>query len=1178
MVKPPARFDCANEPLDNGVRLLEASAGTGKTYALARIYLRLVAEHGLEVSKILVVTFTLAATEELRGRIRELLVEALASLTAENAKIEDATIRQLAQSNKDKALYIRRIRLAITCFDEAVIHTIHGFCSRVLAENSLETLALFEAELDESADDLISEAVLEYWRLIMVNTHPVVAASAKIARIGPAELIKFYQGLPATRCYRLNFDQGGNPALVREEIISQFRNLGDAWSNGREEYARFVEECVNKRNRAYTQFDRHAAMLDDLLNEQSISPAGIEVLQDVRSSKLAVRQEFIDRPKPGFALMVESFCTALDRLGNAVRVESARYLRSRIDQWKTSRGMLSFNDLLQLTADAICRDAPSGQSLRQSLRINFEAALIDEFQDTDPIQFKIFQELFGSSENHRLYLIGDPKQSIYRFRGADLEAYFNFAQATGAQTYSLDKNFRTVTPLVRAVNYLLCASPQSPFLHPRLPFYPVHPNEGGDADRNKSFEYASGNPPPLVVRELSFPGERPPNKPVAQSAIRIDMANEILDLLENGRVGQRQVTPGDIAVLVRSNAEAREVWQYFGTRGLPAVVFSDMSLFETDEARELCWVLEGLASSGNDRSVRRALATGLLGMCGSDFQHWEENPQAWESQVVEFRTIRKTWSTSGVYVALQQLFRQTGAIAKNLNGPDGERRVTNFLHLSEVLHQATANHPMSPSSLVVWLRAKIDQVDRTNEEYQLRLESESEAIRILTVHKSKGLEYPITFLPFLGFVSEKNKGLFTHHDKDGNLVVGLREISSPNELEQGYLEERQEDSRVLYVGLTRASSRCYLYHIPEPSDQEETPSAQGRIFREINQSAQGGGISAWLERSGYEKEISHTYISLHPTEKGGGIWQKEIADIPPESLCFEHFPEDRKFSARGIVESFSSLTSQVDFEGSDLDGISPFLEQEVLLPSKRDRIFEFPAGAKAGNFIHDVFENLCFDDPTEWESIIRTKLSSHQFDHSQWTGTILAMIERVMQVELFTGFSLASLAASDRMEEMEFVFPSITRELGNLKNSLPEDSKLKQYLSRFHGSEWEGVVTDGYITGLVDLVFRAEGRYFILDWKSNVLNGRADGFGQSAIELEMFDHHYILQYHLYVLAVHRFLCSRIPDYSYENQFGGVYYLFTRGVQPSTQNGIFHDRPSLAVIKKLEEVLCPLPRK
>ena len=245
-------------------------------------------------------------------------------------------------------------------------------------------------------------------------------------------------------------------------------------------------------------------------------------------------------------------------------------------------------------------------------------------------------------------------------------------------------------------------------------------------------------------------------------------------------------------------------------------MFTDLSLFETDEARELLWVLQGMANSRNDRSIKRALASGLLGMTTSDFQQWMDQPREWDQWVGRFRDLSTIWREEGIYMALRRLFRETGAIERNLGRPDGERRVTNFLHLAEVLHHITTENPMSPSSILVWLQSKMDQSDRSQEEYQLRLESESESIRILTVHKSKGLEYPITFIPFLGFFNDRKKGSFRYHSETGELMVDLWELAQEENKERGRTEERREDARVLYVALTRASSGCYLYHPRAP--------------------------------------------------------------------------------------------------------------------------------------------------------------------------------------------------------------------------------------------------------------------------------------------------------------------------------------------------------------------------
>ena len=375
-----------------------------------------------------------------------------------------------------------------------------------------------------------------------------------------------------------------------------------------------------------------------------------------------------------------------------------------------------------------------------------------------------------------------------------------------------------------------------------------------------------GKAPAFIIRELEWREEKEPSAEVARSAIRKDMANEIEHLLSRGTIGGEKIQPKDIAILVRSNPDARKVWQYFRKRGLPAVVFSDVSLFESVEAREILWVMEGLFHSRNERVIRRALATGLLGMTSSDFQHWQDNPEEWDRWVGVFRECNEAWRKSGIYVALHELLEKPGPFRKNLRRPDGERRVTNFLHLTEVLHRATTQNPLSPSSLLVWFRARMEQKDSSDDEHQLRLESQSESIRILTVHKSKGLEYPIVFLPGLSFLSGANRDDFKYHRKDGKLVVDLKKTADEEAIAQSKEEEEQEDARVLYVALTRSASRCYLYHAPVKISSNARVPAQVRLMRSWKKGASGcrcpgefsgrsihrvGGASGWSCRISY---------------------------------------------------------------------------------------------------------------------------------------------------------------------------------------------------------------------------------------------------------------------------------------------------------------------------------------
>jgi len=1171
-------FDSAGTVLAKRVTLLEASAGTGKTYALARIFLRLVAEENVEVGKILTVTFTTAATEELRDRIRSLLVEAYEALIAPPGENEEAVFQRLR--NLDEVPVgecIRRIRLAIACFDEATISTIHGFCNRVLSENSFETQSLFESELNKASKDMVKEGVEEYWRATFASANPIVSAAASIKKIKPADMVDFFEGLPRTQDYILGFKEthGFQDALGR--LLGGFEVLRMAWKEGQGDYSDYVLTCLSRKDaRAKTQLGRHTRILNQMLIHGEVSPVGIEILDEMRESKLRAKKEFREREVPAFAKQAEYFWSLVESFSRTVRVDCVSYLEDKMKEWKAKRGVVFFDDLLSLTANAVKSETEDGESLRTRLRDSFDAALIDEFQDTDPVQFEIFSRLFGQKGNHWLFLIGDPKQSIYRFRGADLEAYFNFAKKTNAQRYSLDTNFRTVTPLVEAVNAFFEKS-EKPFLHDELSFVPVKPNRNGPADKEKMF--MGGKKPALVIRELQWNKNKAPSAEEARSAIRIDMANEIEYLLAEGMIGDRKVRPKDIAVLVRSNPDARKVWQYFRKRELPAVVFTDVSLFESQEAKEILWVLEGIVNARNERAIRRALATGLLGMTAKDFQHWHENPLEWDEWVGLFRQCQENWRTKGVYVALHQLFRETNAVPKNLRRPDGERRVTNFLHLAEVLHRAMSNNPLSPPSLLSWFRSRIEQSDTSDEEYQLRLESQSESIRILTVHKSKGLEYPIVFLPGLSFTSGGYRDDFKYHREDGKLVIDLEKTATDAAKVKGSQEEEEEDARVLYVALTRSATKCYVYHAPIKISSHARVPAQVRMMRswasEANASEPEGNsladqASRWVDALGDRAEFN-LFTAKH--DKRSNFENDEVDSSKPVDLQAETWDERRKIPGAKIVESFSGLSRQVGFNGRDLDSAGEGQGQdEDFVGEEKQPIFQFPAGANAGNFMHDVFEHLNFSDSSNWKEFIAKKLDDHQFDSRQWTPVILEMVSEVMGTELQHGFCLNHLTKSDCLEEMEFHFPVSSCMLPELAQYFPAHAKFKEYLDCIAADESMRIEGDGYLKGLVDLIFQKDGKFYLLDWKSNKLGGSSKGFNQKVIDREMLTHHYILQYHIYTVALHRFLQARIKEYSYERNFGGVYYLFVRGMKKGTNRGIFYDLPELETVQVLEDFL------
>ena len=1178
-------FDCAKESLDRGVTLLEASAGTGKTFALARIFLRLVVEEGVEVGKILTVTFTKAATEELRGRIRELLVDALASFQGEENQGEDPTITRLKElESVPVEESIRRLRLAITCFDEAIISTIHGFCQRVLAENSLETNCLFEAGLDQSSPALVADAARDYWRAYFSEADPLISAVASIEKIKPASVIEFYKKLPSTQDYEIGFSRGQSIDEIQGNLFEIFDRLKISWIEGKEEYLEFVATKIRKYT-ASKKASIHRALLDDVfLYDQRVTPAFVEVFEFVRASKLKLLKDFEDESKPTFSLVAEELWSAVESFSHALRADTVSFIDRKISTWKSERGILSFDDLLSVTADAVSRQDRVGESLRESLRRSFQVAMIDEFQDTDPVQFTIFRELFANTGEHWLFLIGDPKQSIYRFRGADLEAYFKFGNETGGQKYSLVTNYRTVTPLVEATNRFFQKS-DDPFLHRQLKFQAVKPNVGGVADQSKMYLESECAVPPFEIRELIFDGGTSINATDARRMIIQDLVQQVSRVLKKGMIGDEQVQPSDVAILVRSNPQALEVWESFRANNLPAVVFTDVSLFSSPEAKEILWVLEGLVECRNERSVRRALATGLLGMNSTDFINWQVDHSSWEAWLTCFRQHLEIWRKDGVYVALISLFRRAYAVSQNLRRPDGERRVTNFLHLAEALHQASSIDPISPSSLIVWLRDQIEDTGLQKEEYQLRLESESTAIQILTVHKSKGLEYPVVFCPFLSLSPGQRDDSFFYHNQQGSLVVDLKKRASQSAVAQGLLEEDQEDARVLYVALTRASSRCVLYHAPVTINENKEAGelkipALTRILRsqswcgekelseeEWKHNCIASQIRPWIEQGELDEFISFSTFDAdgYPAVRD---WEKP--ETCKTELNGRVWPVDRKMPNGTLLRSFSTLVQGIDFEGKDLDAVGGESEEiSQVQSSLSSEIFEFPSGAQAGNFMHMVFEQIDFSNSVQWELVTVRALKKFGFDPQRWLPVILRMLDKVVSQNLRGEFSLSEIPMNDRVEEMEFHFPIKKGQFSQLIESLAQESLLSRYLQGVGQEQLLEIESEGFLKGLMDLVFRHKGKYYLLDWKSNRLNGHEDGFSEHGIEAEMMDHHYILQYHIYLVGLLRFLKSRIHDFDYSIHFGGVYYLFVRGIGSDSSKGIFYDLPDEDLLKQLD---------
>jgi len=1189
-------FDLLESPLE-GANLIEASAGTGKTYTIAGLFLRLILEKGFSVNDILVVTYTVAATEELRDRIRKKIREAMEAFSVGSSP--DEFLNGLVKKNPDPQGAIRLLQEALHDFDEASIFTIHGFCQRTLHESAFESGSLFDTELIPDQERLKEEIARDFWRLHFYRA--------------PLEFVAYAQSKGVSTRYFLNL-LGKGTAHLDSQIVPEIKSaklnsleafrqaaegLKDEWPKARDEILRIFSGPALKY---YTNPQKHM----DAMNGYVANGAGLPLFKEFEkftATKLAANtKKNCATPKHPFFDLCEDFqekATALafemDRQILFLKRELFRYLQKELPARKERQNIQSFDDLLIRLRDAL--EKTGGDDLAKAIRTRYRAALIDEFQDTDPVQYAIFKSVF-SGEESILFLIGDPKQAIYSFRGADLFAYMRAAGHVDSR-YTLTKNWRSETGLITAVNTIF-SNGKNPFIYEAIPFEPSTAKERREQDSLKINKKAE---PPFhlwfVDAKIFADADKPITKGQARDLIPDAVAGEISRLIGLGKEGRALIGDGplreaDIAVLVRRNSEARLVQESLTALRIPSVLHSMGNLFDTDEALEMSRVLSAIGSPNHEPLLKVALTTDMLGKGGEDLEKLGRDEAEWEDWVVKFREYNELWEKRGFIRMLRYFLLKEKVRTRLLSFPDGERRLTNILHLAEVLHQESSERKLGMVGLLKWLRQQRDPQSPRLEEHQLRLESDANAVRIVTIHKSKGLEYPVVFCPFNWDGSEigKNEEFLFHDPKDDwkiNLVLNPEE--NPNRM-LGEKEILAENLRLLYVSLTRAKNRCYLIwgrfneagtsapayllHPPEgtPGDIVAATGAkfEGLTDADIRQAL---------------KELARNAkgaIQLSDMPLGAGEQQRPAAEAGKD-LFFEEFSGHIRRDWR--IASFSLLTSDREKETKppshaaiDLPDYDQGISLEETVPTQEPSgIFAFPKGARAGTLLHDIFEKIDFSgkDMPAIEEVVAGKLREYGFE-MHWQETVCEMIGKVLAAPLQSGengLTLSRIGKIDRLSELEFYFP--------LEPITPK--KLKKVFAEHGGPEIAADFPDqienlnfapaqGFMKGFIDLLFQFQGKFYLVDWKSNFLGNRVEDYGKKTLLREMNENFYILQYHIYTLALHQYLRNRLGDYDYEKHFGGVFYIFLRGVDPERgqEFGIYRDLPGKELIEALSREL------
>jgi len=1202
-----------------GSQLIEASAGTGKTFTISALYLRLILGHGgvesgfgreLLPPQILVVTFTDAATKELRDRIRTRLAEAARYFRGE-IDAPDALVEELRDqfAPEQWAACAGRLDIAAQWMDEAAVSTIHGWCQRMLREHAFDSGSLFTQTLETDHSDLLGEVLRDYWRLFCYPMHGDALNWVRANWSGPAALMPRVRALFGSSRQPANAEQ--TPAQMIEACLLERRQalvqLKAPWLQWAQELREICLQGVasktvdgRKMQARYFEpwFEKLSAWAADEDQEQLDLGTGFTRLTP---DGMAEAWKGVAPQHPGLDAM-PGLKAALDGLPSpdaAVLQHAAHWVSVRFEEEKRRRAEMGFDDMLLRLDSAL--QADGGDRLATLIREQFPVALIDEFQDTDPVQYRIFETIYRIEDNcpdTGLFLIGDPKQAIYAFRGADIYTYLRARQATAGRLHTLDTNFRSSHAMVKAVNHVferaeLRDSGRGAFLFREGSENPV-PFVSVKSQGRKEVLQLDGQPVSALTL-WQLPSEQPLSGAVYRQYLAAACASQIVELLNGGQQGRcgfikdgealRGVLPADIAILVRDGKEAQAVRRELSSRGVRSVYLSDKdSVYAAQEAHDVLAWLKACAEPDVERPLRAALACITLDLPLVELERLNQDELAWERRVMQFRGYRETWRKQGVLAMLRRLLHDFELPQALIARPDGERVLTNVLHLSELLQQAAAELD-GEQALIRHLAEHLALSGQAGEEQILRLESDEQLVKVVTIHKSKGLEYPLVFLPFICSAKpvDGSRLPLHFHDAAGNAQVSLK--PTPELIAQADDERLAEDLRLLYVALTRARHACWL-GVADLKRGNSNRSvlhlcALGYLLGGGAMLTESAGLQSWLA----EVQQGCDALQCEPVPAADAAHF-----YPPlnQATLLEPLIPGRRAAENWWIASYSALRigdslspaeapeSALAQKLSDDERLDPEAPREVLLSG--GDIHRFPRGPNPGTFLHGLLEWAGSEgfkaDPEAIKDAVARRCNRRGWQG--WIETLSDWLQHLQDEPLRLNNGQPAVVLSELSQyqiEMEFWFASHKVDVVQM------DTLVRQHT---HGGAAragaEPSLLNGMFKGFIDLTFEHQGRYYVADYKSNWLGTDDSAYTEQAMTASILDNRYDLQYVLYLLALHRQLKARLPGYDYDQHMGGALYLFLRGTRAQGQ-GVFFTRPPRLLIESLDLMFQgkPLPK-
>lgn len=1163
--------------------IIEASAGTGKTYTIENLVIRLLKEkEDIQIENILIVTFTEKATCELKIRIREKIEK----------ELEHLTVSQHAQADK--------LKEALDTFDAAPIFTIHGFCHSLLRDFAFENKVLFKNDVidDEIVfNTLLREQMRSLWPVeykgvlkdllaisgfdgqkegfastliqvaknrfkplagdlllpdIHLKTHGQILSEVE-ASVGRLKTLVFEPDRLSKSYERLNIRKNTKDAILNKIIIP-------------------IENLLLSINDPKKNIVSIHETLTAIEKVQSTGRKGIKCIVPENWLKKGSNLEVCPNLED-FVIEMNVLIHAMKTLSGMLPVATIKRLQEDVAEIKRQNGWISYDDMLSHVAGAL--DHPGGRHLIHLLQNRYKVAFVDEFQDTDPVQWKIFRKLFLPIKNQqapaRLFLIGDPKQAIYAFRGADVFTYLDarnemekMAENGWANCYSLKKNWRSDPELVRKLNIIFGSGSWFPPLNTTGPYkigFSDAESPDIDALPEKMAEGAYGVPPLTIVdvsdAEKASDARAMMCRYISSEILRLIHDDPMEIVTQNGF--RRKISYDDICILVRGKTDFNILEPILDNARIPYTYYKKPGLFQSRESQLLHMVFGALVDPGDESAVKKALLTPFFNLTVhdlSDFHGLSANHPI--NQVLSHwhhLAISKNWGA-----LFQSMTESSGILFRESVNDAWERAETNYRQVFDYLETYVYEKNLDFVGMVSHLGRLIENEEPPFTGADIhQIDTISKKVQVMTMHVSKGLEFPVVFIA--GGLTKKAGGApYIYHLADqintGSGVRKVIDLSGQTGKSRSKTESEDEDKRLFYVSLTRAKFKLYIPFYPQTAKHASMGPVCGFVSASV-----ASAFDATVPEAGIR------FVRMKPQHPGSikkiddNLRDKRSVDIRNLDLTL---PEVGRFTHRKTtLESFSSLHFRL-WEKEQAHKLGYFTERDhekepdepishvqdpLALEKKSERL---PGGARMGSMFHDILEQIDYSVFTGSKedisashrviSLIDRTMHLYQID-AKWKNKILEILQGTLQKPIALGkhtLVLGELEPEDRLHEVEFFY--------DLKK------QLSHLLAPGGAQRNKGSLSKRYLRGFIDLIFRFHGKYYIADWKSNIIE---EGYDRSMIEKNMTSSGYILQYSIYTLAVLAWLKKTMGKrFCEETDFGGVFYFYLRGMGRDNQ-GVYH---------------------